>query len=132
MALLKTNRQLIELIATMQTPQDVEQVKKLTSYRLHWPEFHNALFDRLTELLQSYQLANSTSNGPGYIQQDGIVYDLTEWLTFRTYIQRHGINSTSVLNNWISRGIVLPECVVEIAVLNDLKLIRNQVYQLAP
>lgn len=163
MAFPKSTRQLVELIAAMQTPQDVAQVKKLTWYRLHWPELHNALFDRLTTLLQKAygEFCTSVSEEPtlsqqefsefsesvngskkdtdaeplsstasrGYIQQNGIRYDLNEWISFREYIQRHELKSTSVLNNWISRGIIPANCVVEIAVLNDLKLIHDHTYQ---
>ncbi|WP_428668070.1 helix-turn-helix domain-containing protein [Runella sp.] len=58
------------------------------------------------------------------LDQNGVVYNLGEWLTVKRYCDRFGIPNTQTVTNWIARGIIPPENVVEIAELNNIRLIK--------
>ncbi len=123
----ETTKEIVAFIMTMQTVEDVEIAKQMTSYRLNIPEFRNALYARLVDLLTSQPVAEAMPTH--CIRQGDQVYDLGEWVTLKEYVLRHeGITSTNIVSNWISRGVVPPDCVVELPDLNSLKLIRDQVY----
>ena len=63
-----------------------------------------------------------------YLATKGKLLDLNEWLTLKAYCQRFGITSTNVVSNWIKRGIVPAENLMNVPELNDLKLIRAVKY----
>lgn len=117
--------QLVELIRTAQTTDQLAYLHKMTGDRLHLPQFRNALFERLTSLLHN-QTAQLSAD---YVQQDGICYDLSQWITFSEYAQQYGLQSTNIINNWVSRGVVPKDCLIKLRQLNGLKLIRNQPYK---
>lgn len=124
----ETTKEIVAFIATMQTADEVDLAKQLTSYRLNIPEFRNALYARLGDLLTSQPVAEELPTH--CIRLGDQVYDLREWVTLKEYVLRHeGITSTNIVSNWISRGVVPADCVVELPDLNGLKLIRDQVYQ---
>ena len=58
------------------------------------------------------------------IELDNKRYPLSEWMTIKDYCKKFDIKSTSNVANWISRGIVPAENIVEIKGLNNLKLIK--------
>lgn len=111
---------------TVQTPDDVLNLQKAIGHRLHLPELRNALFERFTSLLADQPQRVSTSC---QVQQDGISYDLSQWITFSEYAKLYGLRSTNIINNWLSRGLVPSDCIVELRQLNGLKLIRSQPYK---
>ena len=133
-----TIAQLVEAIQSMQDPQQAADLKKAIDYRLHLPALRNALFDKITGLLEASpatvlsvatSVADVATNGD-YVQQDGIRYELSQWVTLSEYASLHGLKSTNTVNNWINRGIVPPDCTVELRSLNSLRLIKNQPYKL--
>lgn len=124
-----TIAQLVEGIQTMQTAEQIAYIQRMAGYRLHLPELRNALFDRLTELLQNSQPQPQAGN---HIMQDGKTYDLSQWATFSQYAERYGLKSTNTISNWINRGIVPADCLVELHHLNSMKLIRCQPYKVPP
>ncbi len=63
-----------------------------------------------------------------FLVQNGKGYLLDEWLTIKEYTKKYDLQSTNVVSNWIKRGIIPKECILETK-FNDLKLIKNQVYQ---
>lgn len=63
------------------------------------------------------------------LDQNGVTYNLGEWLTVKRYCEKFGIANTQTVTNWIARGIIPPENVVEIPELNNLKLIKNVEYK---
>lgn len=64
-----------------------------------------------------------------YLQLNGAEYNLSEWVTIKDYANMYNLSSTSVVSNWIERGVVPTENVVEIPELNDLRLIKNVRYR---
>jgi hypothetical protein len=58
----------------------------------------------------------------------GHVLDTSEWLTIARYADKYGL-ATNVVSNWIARGIVPPDCVEQLPVLNNIKLIKDQPYR---
>lgn len=60
---------------------------------------------------------------------NGISIDMSEWLTLKRYAQRYGLASTNVVTNWISRGIIPAENVMDVPELNNLRLVKNMPYK---
>lgn len=59
-----------------------------------------------------------------FVATEGKILNLDEWLTVKSYCQRYGIASTNVVSNWIKRGVIPQENVIQVAELNNLKLIK--------
>lgn len=59
-----------------------------------------------------------------FVATEGKILNLDEWLTVKGYCQRYGIASTNVVSNWIKRGVIPQENVIQVAELNNLKLIK--------
>ncbi len=64
-----------------------------------------------------------------FLEKDGEQYPLDHWVTATEYAKRFGLNSPNVVTNWIRRGIIPPENVVQVPELNDIRLIRAVPYQ---
>jgi hypothetical protein len=58
----------------------------------------------------------------------GVVVDMTEWLTIKRYAEAFGL-STQVVTNWISRGIIPPDSVMDLPELNNMRLVKNRAYR---
>ena len=138
-----STKDLAKLIRNSQSLAEFLELRKVSQHRLHLELLRNALYDRIeASLLEpistdqppvaTIAAAATDQPRPDHIQQDGIRYDLSEWVTLSEYATRHGLKSTNTVNNWISRGIVPPDCTVELRSLNGLRLIRNQPYRPAP
>jgi hypothetical protein len=63
------------------------------------------------------------------LERGGNRYKLGEWLTIRDYAKKFGLPNTMVVTNWIARGIVPPENILELPELNDIRLIRAVPYR---
>ena len=62
------------------------------------------------------------------IEKNGQKYDLSEWITITEYVKRFDLNSTSVVSNWIKRGVIPAQNVLSIPELNDIRLIKAVPY----
>lgn len=60
---------------------------------------------------------------------DGKKYELSEWVTLSDYCKHYGIKSTSRVSNWILRGIIPQENIINVSRLNNLTLIRLLPYK---
>lgn len=58
----------------------------------------------------------------------GLAIDLSEWLTVKRYAERHNL-TTQVVTNWIARGVIPADCTMVLPELNDIRLVKNQVYK---
>jgi len=58
---------------------------------------------------------------------EGAEYDLHEWITISEYSRIHHLKVSRV-QNWISRGVVPRGKVLAIPQLNNMKLIKNEIY----
>ena len=63
------------------------------------------------------------------IEVNGQKYPLQEWVTIQQYCKKMGLNSTSIVTNWIKRGIIPDENILRIKQLNNLKLIKDLPYR---
>lgn len=54
--------------------------------------------------------------------------NLSEWLTIARYAKKYGLDS-HVITNWIRRGTIPEDCVMEIPELNNIRLIKDQLYR---
>ncbi|MCE6989946.1 hypothetical protein [Dyadobacter sp. CY323] len=57
----------------------------------------------------------------------GDEYDLHDWVTISNYSRLHNLKVSRV-QNWISRGVVPRDKVLAIPQLNNVKLIKNEIY----
>ena len=64
-----------------------------------------------------------------FLKINGIEYKLDEWLTIARYAERFNISSTSIISNWIRRGVIPPENIREVEELNGLRLIKAVPYR---
>ncbi len=75
------------------------------------------------------QNANTQKEALKLLSSQGQEIDLGEWVTIKEYAKRFGIKSTNVVSNWISRGVISPENIIDIAELNNIRLIRAVPYK---
>ena len=64
-----------------------------------------------------------------YLNDNGVEYQLDDWLTVKRYCERFGIKDTQIVTNWIKRGVIPPENVVSVEELNGLRLIKAVPYR---
>jgi hypothetical protein len=57
-----------------------------------------------------------------------VVLDMAEWLTIKRYAEKHSV-STQVVSNWIARGIIPADCMMELPELNDIRLVKDREYK---
>ncbi len=62
------------------------------------------------------------------MMQHGFVIDTSEWLTIARYARKYNV-STNVVSNWIARGVIPADCVEELSVLNNIKMVKDQLYR---
>lgn len=94
-------------------PSDYEQVRRALSKRL------NEIADQgERELAQTADL----------MRLNGITYDLGEWLSIASYAKKYGVD-THVVTNWIRRGTIPADSVVELTNINNIRLIKDQPYR---
>lgn len=94
-------------------PSDYEQVRRALSKRL------NEIADQgERELVQTADL----------MRLNGITYDLDEWLTIANYAKKYGVD-THVVTNWIRRGTIPADSVVELTNINNIRLIKDRPYR---
>ena len=85
-----------------------------------------ALSKRLNELADAGEQALKDTDV--FLQQNGVRYLLDEWLTVTNYAQKYGVD-TQLVSNWIRRGVVPANCVVELNALNNIRLVKDQPYR---
>ena len=77
-------------------------------------------------LSDAKSLGNEIENA---LIEQGKVHLLTEWLTIKEYTQKYNLASTSVVSNWINRGIIPPDCILETKNFNGIRLIKDRVFK---
>jgi hypothetical protein len=77
-------------------------------------------------LADAKSLGNEIEN---VLIEQGKVHLLTEWLTIKEYTLKYNLASTSVVSNWINRGIIPPDCILETKNFNGIKLIKDRAFK---
>jgi hypothetical protein len=62
------------------------------------------------------------------ITQHGFVPGDSHWLTIARYAEKYGI-TPDLVNDWIASGIIPPDYVDELPVLNNIKMVKDQPYR---
>lgn len=83
--------------------------------------------DRISDRLRALEGVTELAT-KGSIHYEGEEYLLGEWVTIADYARLHNIKLNRV-TNWISRKIIPPQNVKVFPELNNLKLLRNQLYR---
>lgn len=64
------------------------------------------------------------------IAVDGKEYSMNDWVTIQNYCKMFNIDSTSVVTNWIKRGKIPSENVLDLKELNNIRLVKAVSYRL--
>jgi hypothetical protein len=67
--------------------------------------------------------------GKAFLQANGTFIELDNYLTIKRYCEKYGLQSESIVTNWIRRGVITPEDVKVIEELNGLRLIKDKRYR---
>ena len=62
------------------------------------------------------------------IAVDGKEYSMNDWVTIQNYCRMFNIDSTSVVTNWIKRGKIPSENILDLKELNNIRLVRAVSY----
>ena len=81
-----------------------------------------SLYDEAVQIRREAELLTQ-----GHLFYQGTMYEFGEWTTIKNYGLIHNVQLNTIMN-WIKRGNIKPDDYVEIAFLNNLKLIRNKKY----
>ena len=63
------------------------------------------------------------------IDVDGTEYSLNNWVTIQNYCKMFNIESTSVVTNWIKRGKIPSENILDLKELNNIRLVKAIAYR---
>jgi predicted nucleotide-binding protein (sugar kinase/HSP70/actin superfamily) len=63
------------------------------------------------------------------IAVDGKEYSMNDWVTIQNYCKMFNIDSTSVVTNWIKRGKIPSENILDLKELNNIRLVRAVSYR---
>jgi predicted nucleotide-binding protein (sugar kinase/HSP70/actin superfamily) len=63
------------------------------------------------------------------IDVDGTEYSLNNWVTIQNYCKMFNIESTSVVTNWIKRGKIPSENILDLKELNNIRLVKAVAYR---
>jgi hypothetical protein len=80
------------------------------------------LQEKIAKALAESRDARKEANN--YLILQGQTIDLSDWVTPKEYVKRFGLKSTNVVSNWIRRGIIPPENIVELKMLNGIRLLK--------
>ena len=81
--------------------------------------------DLIAELEEIKRGQQQTLN---FLKSHGHELDLGEWLSVRDYAKKYG-TSIQVVVNWINRGIIPADCVEDLPMFNNIRLVRDKVYK---
>ncbi|KAA9349034.1 helix-turn-helix domain-containing protein [Larkinella humicola] len=63
-----------------------------------------------------------------FLKSHGQELDLGEWLSVRDYAKKYGV-SIQVVVNWINRGIIPADCVEDLLMFNNIRMVQDKVYK---
>ena len=86
---------------------------------------------KVEKLNKKYDNMMSTFEKPKRISifVDEKEYLLSDWVTIQNYCKMFDIESTSVVTNWIKRGKISSENMLDLKELNNIKLVRAIAYR---
>lgn len=122
---------LLAQIASMSTSEDSDRVRDaIRHFEEHasdadYQMVRQALSKRLNEILDAGMLEMQQTTD--LLRLDGITYDPGEWLTIPNYAKKYGID-THTVTDWIRRRVIPTDCVVELPVLNNIRMVKDQPY----
>lgn len=123
---------IIDNLKGADTPEGLDlATKAANTYFLNCPEIEKAELQKaITEKAMAVVLdANKAINEvKAYLKLNGAEYLLSDWVTLKEYCNRYHLKSTSVVSNWIARGVVPSENIIVVPEMNNLKLIKAVAY----
>jgi hypothetical protein len=128
----KTRENLIDQIAQMSTIEESNQVRQaMVDFKENRPieeyeQLRRALSKRLSEI--AAQGEKELAETADLMQINGMTYNLGEWLTIANYAKKYSVD-THVVTNWIRRETIPADCVVEIPVLNNIRMVKDRPYR---
>lgn len=123
---------LLGLIARMKTADDIRRVGQLkTSFYEHATveealQIREAIRLRNAELIEESRRESDESLK--ILTAHGFVLDTSIWLTIKRYADKYNL-SQQVVVNWINRGVIPADAVQDVPELNNIRLVKDQVYR---
>ena len=67
--------------------------------------------------------------GRAFLQANGTFIELDNYLTIKRYCEKYGLQSESIVTNWIRRGVIAQDDIKLIEEFNGLRLIKDKLYR---
>lgn len=125
---------LLAQIANMKTTEDSNTVAE--AKRLFYEQASPAERERVTAAIRERTrallalISNENRQIGEILQQNGTEYDLSEWLSIANYAKKYAV-STHVVQNWLRRGIIPPDCSIELHTFNNIRMVKDRPYRSA-
>ena len=123
---------LLDRISGMSTVDESNQVRNLVKQFKEYAQAEE--YDQVRKAL-SVRLHDIAAKGEQEITEvadllriNGVTYDLSKWLTISSYAKKYGLD-THVITNWIRRETIPNNCVIELPLLNNIRMIKDQSYR---
>lgn len=85
--------------------------------------------DTLEQIEREWQeMEKPTADRLRIMTANGFVIDTSEWLTISRYSKKHNIPQ-STITSWITRGVIPANAVRDLPELNNIRLIKDQLYR---
>ncbi len=123
---------LLGLIARMKTADDIRHVGQVKARFYEYAtaeeaiQVRNALRLRNDELIE--ETRRESDESLKILTATGFVLDTAIWLTIKRYADKYNL-SQQVVVNWINRGVIPADAVQDVPELNNIRLVKDQVYR---
>lgn len=128
-----TAQDVITLLRTATTPDQIREANQAASTLMRTATATDATAIReakaraLSTLLDAHEVEQQETLR--FLALNGKRYNLEDWLTPVEYARRYGLRSANNVTNWMMRGIIPPDDILDVPELNGLRLVRNRVYK---
>ncbi len=121
----KSSKEASELYQSLSKPEEKELLKQAIKASFEKSKKKvEQLNKEYDEIMAQFEEAKQIS-----IDVDGKEYSLNNWVTIQNYCKMFNIGSTSVVTNWIKRGKIPSENILDLKELNNIRLVKAISYQ---
>jgi hypothetical protein len=122
----------LDSISRMKTAEDIRHIghEKAYFYEVATAEEACQIRDaiRLRNAALQEEARRESDESLKLLTASGFILDTTIWLTIKRYADKYGL-SQQVVVNWINRGVIPAEAVQDVPELNNMRLVKDQLYR---